>query len=102
MKTVAMTLATAAAVALSIGTAEAGWKKKSFNSYSHGLVNVSPSVSTGNLNVLNGTAVLNGSPIASGNVVQGILNGNKTSVGNGILGGAVKNILGGNKGRKRH
>ena len=56
---------------------------------------------TGSINLLNGTGILNGSPILSGNVVKGILNGNKTDVGNGILGGALLGILGGNRYSKR-
>ena len=45
---------------------------------SSGLINVSPSIGLGNVTALNN--------ILSGNVVSGILNGNKTNVGNGILG----------------
>lgn len=92
MKTFAVILATAAITA-SAGTASAGgWKNKGYDSRQNaGLINVSPSVDVGD--VLNGINVLNGSPILSGNVVSGILNGNNTAVGAGVL-GTVNSILG--------
>lgn len=102
MKSFVIVTTAALAMALSGVSAQAGgWggKNSSTHNHSSGLVNVSPSVHTGNLNLLNGTSVLNNSPIASGNVVSGILNGNKTgngvANGNGILGGTL-GILGGN------
>lgn len=97
MKSFIIVTTAALAMALSGVSAEAGgWgggKNKNSHNYSSGLINVSPSVRTGNLNVLNN------SPIASGNVVSGILSGNKTgngiANGNGILGGTL-GVLGGN------
>ncbi len=71
-----------------------GWGYTPQKSYtSSGLVTVSPTVRTGDINLLNGTQVLNASPILNGNSV---LSGNRTSAGNGILGGALNNLLGGN------
>jgi hypothetical protein len=103
MKSIIIVTTAALAMALSGVSAQAGGlgggKNKNSHNYSSGLVNVSPSVRTGNLNLLNGTSVLNNSPIASGNVISGILSGNKTgngiANGNGILGGTL-GILGGN------
>jgi hypothetical protein len=100
MKTFIIVTTAAAALALSGVSAQAGgWGGGSSHNYSSGLINVSPSVRTGNVNLLNGTSVLNNSPIASGNVVSGILSGNQTGSGigngNGILGGTL-GILGGN------
>jgi hypothetical protein len=100
MKTFIIVTTAAAALALSGLSAQAGgWGGGNSHNYSGGLINVSPSVRTGNVNVLNGTSVLNNSPIASGNVVSGILSGNQTGNGigngNGILGGTL-GILGGN------
>lgn len=108
MKTFIITTITAATLALSGISAHAGgwgggsnWSGHNSNAHSSGLINVSPTVRTGNVNLLNGLGILNNSPIASGNVVSGILNGNKT--GNGILGGvlngATLGILGGNSQR---
>ncbi len=92
------TIIAAAVLAFGFATAPAsagGWGYTPSNSYhSSGLVNVSPNVRTGNINVLNGTQLLNASPILSGN---SILNGNRTSAGNGILGGTLNNLLGGNR-----
>jgi len=86
MKKYALMLA-AAAVSLSTVTAEAGgWG----NNKSKPLVNVSPSVDVGKITVGD---VLSGNNILSGNVVSGILNGNKT----GILNGVGVGILSGNK-----
>ncbi|MEO4000127.1 hypothetical protein [Mesorhizobium sp. CAU 1732] len=80
----------AAALALSAGAAHAGgWGNKGHNNYSSGLINVSPTVRTGDLNVLSG--ILNNSPILSGN---SILSGNNTGIG--ILGsatGLLSNII---------
>ncbi|MDF1598344.1 hypothetical protein PZ895_00970 [Mesorhizobium sp. YIM 152430] len=100
MKTFIIVTTAAAALALSGLSAQAGgWGGSNSHNYSSGLINVSPSVRTGNVNLLNGTSVLNNSPIASGNVVSGILSGNQTGNGigngNGILGGTL-GILGGN------
>ncbi|MFC3208446.1 hypothetical protein [Aquamicrobium soli] len=53
---------------------------------SSGLINVSPSIGLGNVTALNN--------ILSGNNVSGILSGNKTSVGNGILGAVGLSGLG--------
>ncbi len=101
MTTFIIVTTAAAALALSGMSAQAGgWGRgKNSHNYSSGLINVSPSVRTGNVNLLNGTSVLNNSPIASGNVLSGILSGNQTGNGigngNGILGGTL-GILGGN------
>lgn len=101
MKSIVIVSATAVALSLSAMSAQAGgwgggWGGKNSHNYSSGLVNVSPSVRTGNVNLLNGISVLNNSPIASGNVVSGILSGNRTNAGNGILGGLRLGILGSN------
>jgi hypothetical protein len=94
----------ASGLSLSIASAQAGgWggyngynshntyaSQKGHNSNSSGLVNVSPSVNTGNISVLSG--ILNQSPILSGN---SILSGN--NAGLGILGsgtGLLNNVLG--------
>jgi hypothetical protein len=61
------------------------------------LINVSPSVDVDDVKVLNGIG--NGNAILSGNNVSGILNGNKTSVGD-ILGGLGVGILSGNNSYK--
>lgn len=76
----------AAALSLSAASAQAnGWGGyNTNNNYSSGLVNVSPTVKTGDVNVLSG--------ILSGN---SILSGNNTGVG--ILGtgtGVISNVLG--------
>ena len=77
----------ATAISMSAATAQAGGLIGN-SSQSAGLINVSPSIQTGNVSVLSG--ILNGSPIASGNVVSGILSGNGVLTGNntgvGILG----------------
>ncbi|WP_315923832.1 hypothetical protein [Mesorhizobium sp. SP-1A] len=64
---------------------------------SSGLINVSPSIGLGNISALNGIA--NGNAILSGNVISGILSGNKTGVLNGVggvLNGLGVNLLGSN------
>lgn len=98
MKKMIIVAGLAAAFAMPLSAAQAnGWGHSGHNNYSSGLINVSPSVTTGNLGVLNGTRVLNNSPILSGNVVSGVLSGNRTtSIGNGALGGNVLGILSGN------
>jgi hypothetical protein len=105
MKTFIITATAALTMALSSVSAHAGgWGSSNWNGYnshqqSSGLINVAPSVRTGDLNLLNGLGVLNNSPIASGNVVSGILSGNKTGngiLGNGVLNGSTLGILGGN------
>ena len=70
---------------------------------SGGLINVSPSVQTGSLNVLSGTGngILNGSSILSGSP---ILSGNNTGVGvlgtgTGLLNNVIGNVTGGLKKR---
>lgn len=85
MKTFTLTLAAALVSCSAIAAQAGGWGKSSYAHVGHnqtstgGLVNVSPSIGLGDVNVLNGSAIL------SGNNVSGILNGNKT--GNGILSG---------------
>lgn len=61
--------------------AQAGGKNDSKS-----LVNVSPSVKVDDIKILNGSAILSGN-----NVLTGILNGNKTSVGEGLLGAGILN-----------
>lgn len=83
--------AVATALSFSAASAQAGGWGSSYsynghNNYSSGLVNVSPSI--GDVNALNGFGILNNSPIASGNLVKGILSDN------GILGGG--SVLNGN------
>lgn len=79
-----------------------GWGGHNSSANSSGLINISPTVRTGNVSLLNGIGILNNSPIASGNVVSGILSGNKTGngiLGTGILNGSTLGILGGNSQR---
>jgi hypothetical protein len=109
MKKFVAIAAVVTAVSFSAVSAQAGgWGYNGQNTYSSGLINVSPSLKTGNIGVLNGLGVgiLNGSPIASGNVVQGILSGNDVLGGNGVLNGNSTGILGIGtnllKGGKRH
>lgn len=98
MKTFTLTLAAAFVSCSAIAAQAGGWGKTSYTHVGHnqtstgGLINVSPSLGLGDVNVLNG--ILNGSAILSGNNISGILNGNKT--GNGILSGIGVGILGGN------
>ncbi|MFU0503105.1 hypothetical protein [Pseudaminobacter sp. NGMCC 1.201702] len=104
MKTFTITLAAAFVSCSAIAAQAGGWGSSSHTQFGHnqtstgGLVNVSPSIGLGDVNVLNGllngTSVLNGSAILSGNTVSGILNGNNT--GNGILSGIGVGVLGGN------
>lgn len=90
----------AAVLSLSAIPAHAGgWGKTGHLQSSSGLVNIAPSVQTGNLNLLSGIGILNNSSILSGNVLSGIVNGNHNNVGNGNVSGrqnAVGNgIIGG-------
>jgi hypothetical protein len=82
----------AAAVSFPVVSAQAGgWGGSSHgHSYSSGLVNISPAVGLGDVNLLNGVSILNGSGILSGNRLSGILSGN------GILSGIGVGILSGN------
>lgn len=91
MKKFAALAAVATAFSFSVVSAEAnGWRSNTTsnhngNNYSSGLVNVSPTVRTGNLNVLSGIGILNNSPILSGN-----------NLGLGILGsgtGLLNNVI---------
>lgn len=94
--------AVAAVFSLSAVPAHAsGWGSKGGNqtkSYG-GFVNISPSVSTGNLNLLSGIGIGNNSSLLSGNVLSGIVKGNNNNVGHGNTTGsqnAVGNgIIGG-------
>ncbi|MDF3212810.1 hypothetical protein EN962_20690 [Mesorhizobium sp. M7A.F.Ca.CA.001.09.2.1] len=89
MKKFALVL-TAAMVSFStVGAYAGGWGGSSGS-----LINVSPSIGVGQVTALNG--ILSGNNILSGNVVQGILNGNKTNVLTGVLSGIGVNVLGGN------
>src|SRR6185312_15661586 len=87
-----------AAVSFSVVSAQAGgWGRSSHgNSFSSGLVNISPAVGLGDVNLLNGISVLNGSGILSDNRLSGILSGNGLLSGNGILSGIGVGILSGN------
>ena len=86
MKTYSIAFAAVAALTITAGAAQAGGWGHSSYSYrmstggnhgsSSGLVNVSPSVGLGDVNLLNGSSIL-----------SGILSGNRTNVGNGSLGG---------------
>jgi hypothetical protein len=83
----------AAAIASSVGVAEAGSSGWGGNS-SSSLINISPTIDLGKIGLLNN--VLSGNNILSGNLVSGILNGNKTSLVGGVLSGLGINLLGGN------
>jgi hypothetical protein len=85
----------AGAMSVTAVSAEAGgWGGyNGHNNYSSGLINVSPTVRTGNLKLLSGIGILNGSPILSGN-----------NTGLGILGsgtGLLRSIGITNKGGRR-
>ncbi len=101
MKKFAAIAAIATALSFSAASAHAGgWGSTgNVNSSAGGLINVSPSIQTGNVKVLNG--ILNGSPIASGNAVKGILSNNGVLTGNntgvGILGNALGVLNGGKR-----
>jgi hypothetical protein len=83
---------TAAVVSFStVGAYAGGWGS---SNKSGSLINVSPSIDLGKITALNG--VLNDNNILSGNVVSGILDGNKTNVVSGVLSGIGLNVLGGN------
>ena len=79
----------AALLSLSAVPAEAGgWGRSTGHQQSSGgLLNISPSVQTGNLNLLSGIGILNNSSILSGNVLSGIVKGNNNNVGNGNVNG---------------
>lgn len=89
MKKFALVLTTAMVSFSTVGAYAGGWGGSSSS-----LINVSPSIGLGQVNALNG--ILSGNNILSGNVVQGILDGNKTNVLSGILNGVGANVLGGN------
>ena len=82
----------AVAVSFPVVSAQAGgWGGSGHGrSYSSGLVNISPAVGLGNVNLLNGVSILNGSVILSDNRLSGILSGN------GVLSGIGVGILSGN------
>ncbi|TPM38152.1 hypothetical protein [Mesorhizobium sp. B2-3-4] len=95
----------AVAVASSVGAAEAGCGSGGSGGWGGGsssLINISPSIDLGKVDVLNG--VLNGNNVLSGNLVSGILSGNKTGLVGGVLSGIGINLAGGNDYRigKRH
>lgn len=91
----------AGAMTMTAASAEAGgWGGyNGHNNYSNGLVNVSPTVRVGDLNLLSGIGILNGSPILSGN-----------NTGVGILGSGtgllrsigITNKGGRDRGHRRH
>lgn len=88
MNKVICVLAVASGCLAPVAAQAGGWGSNGNASQSSGLVNVSPSIGLGNVNVLNGVSVLNGSGVLSGNAV-GILNGNKTGIANGVLGSVL-------------
>jgi len=89
---------TAAVVSFStVGAYAGGWGG---GGSSGSLINVSPSVDLGKVTALNG--ILNGNNILSGNVVSGILNGNKTNVVSGILSGIGVNLGNSSYSLKKH
>lgn len=96
--------ATAAILSFSSFAAQAGGWGGTHTS-AGGLINISPSVDVGDITALNkalnGNGILNGSAILNGNKLSGILNGNDTSVGSGILNNIGAGILTGGKGGKR-
>ncbi|MEO3385531.1 hypothetical protein [Mesorhizobium sp. CAU 1741] len=88
MKKFAALLALATAVSFTTVSAQAdGWGKGGHRQSSGGLLNVSPSIQTGNLKLLSGIGVLNNSSILSGNVLSGIVKGNNNNVGHGNVSG---------------
>lgn len=95
----AAALSFAAVPAQAGGWGSSGWGKGGHQTASGGLVNVAPSVQTGNLSLLSGIGVLNNSSILSGNVLSGIVKGSNNNVGHGNVSGsqnAVGNgIIGG-------
>ncbi|TPI14365.1 hypothetical protein FJW06_10335 [Mesorhizobium sp. B4-1-3] len=93
MKKFVFALTAAVVVSFSPAGAYAG----GWGGSSGSLINVSPNV---NLGALNG--VLNGNNILNGNVVSGILNGNKTNVVSGILSGIGVNVGSNNYSLKKH
>ncbi len=82
--------ALATALSLSAMPAEAnGWGNRgNSNTSGGGLLNLSPSIQTGNLNLLSGIGILNNSSILSGNVLSGIVKGNGNNVGHGNVSGS--------------
>lgn len=98
MKKIVLSMATVTAIVVTGATAEAGgWGQSGKTNASQGLLNVSPSVGLGEIKVLNGISILNGSPVASGN---------STDVGSGLLGRGIlnknsKSIRGGNRYKMR-
>lgn len=101
MKKFAAFASLAALLSFAAIPAEAGgWGRSGASQQSSGgLVNISPSVQTGNMNILSGIGVLNNSSILSGNVLSGIVTGSHNNLGNGNVNGkqnAVGNgIVGG-------
>jgi hypothetical protein len=96
MNKITVVLAAAAVSFWTFGAQAGGWGSGGNHGLSSGLINVSPSVGLGDVSVLNGIG--NSNTILSGNVVSGILNGNKTNVGNisGVLNGIGVNLFSGN------
>lgn len=89
MKKYAALIALATAVSFTAASAQAGgWGSPGHGQVSSGgLLNLSPSIQTGNLNLLSGIGVLNNSSILSGNVISGIVKGNNNNVGHGNVSG---------------
>lgn len=87
MNKFAFVAAVAAVSFYSVGAEAGGFgtQRSNNNSSGAGLINVSPGVALGDINLANGLSVLNKSPI---------LSGNNTVVGNGILNGIGLGVLG--------
>lgn len=79
-----------------VGAQAGGFGKGGHSGSSSGLVNIG----LGDVSVLNGIG--NGNAILSGNVVSGILNGNKTNVLSGVLSGIGVNTLNNSYKIKKH
>ena len=78
----------------SVSAEAGGWGGSRGNNQSSGLINVSPTVRTGDLNLLRGIGILNNSPILSGNNLGlGIL-GNGTGLLNNVITAPERNRRG--------
>lgn len=105
MSKFSMIFVAAVAIVASASVAEAGcgcggggWGGSATGS----LINVSPSIDLGKVTALND--ILGSNNLLSGNVISGILDGNKTNIVGGVLSGIGVNVLGGNSYKlgKRH
>jgi hypothetical protein len=65
-----------------------GWGKSGHGQVSSGgLLKLSPSIQTGNLNLLSGIGILKNTSLLSGNVLSGFVKGSNNNVGNGNVSG---------------